>query len=308
MTDAVALTGLSAFPLTPITHDTIDEAAFTGLVERVVEAGVDSITALGSTGSYPYLDRTERRRVVELAVSAAGVTPVLAGVGSVRTRDVLFHVEDAQTAGAAGVLVAPVTYQALGEEEVFGLFADVDAASSVPIVVYDNPGTTHVHFSDELHARISELEHVASIKIPPVTGGVAVVRRRVDALREMVSSTVTIGTSGDPVATDALLAGCDAWYSVLAGTLPAPCRAIQDAVRSGDAAGALEISEGLSPLWALFDAQGSYRVVAALAEELGLVRRDSLPRPVLGLDEGSRARLREGLATLREEGLVEIRR
>lgn len=305
MTTTRALTGLSAFPVTPITDDEVDAAAFVRVVEMLAGSGVDSVTALGSTGSYAYLDRDERRRVVELAVSTAGDLPVLAGVGHVRTREVLRHVEDAQAAGAAGLLLAPVSYQALGDDEVFALFADVDRASSVPVVVYDNPATTHVTFTDELHARISELEHVASVKIPPVTGGVSAIRERVDSLRSQVSPEVTIGISGDPVAADALAAGCDAWYSVLAGTLPGPCRSIVDAVGRGDDEGAREISAGLTPIWQLFGAHGSYRVVSGLAEELGLVTHPSLPRPVLGLDPSGRSALCEAVATLRERGLVD---
>ncbi|MCT2293507.1 dihydrodipicolinate synthase family protein [Janibacter hoylei] len=305
MTTAPGLRGLSAFPLTPIAQDAVDEAAFVGIVERVATAGVDSITALGSTGSYAYLDRGERRRVVELAVAAAGDVPVLAGIGHVRTREVLRHAEDAQAAGASGLLLAPVTYQALTDDEVFQLFADVDAAVSVPVVVYDNPGTTHVAFSDELHARISRLAHVAAIKIPPVTGGVDVVRARVDSLRSAIAADVRIGISGDQAAADALVAGCDAWYSVLAGTLPGPCRAIVDAVADDDATRAQRLSHQLDPLWRLFSAHGSYRVVSALAEQLGLVRGPNLPRPVLPLDERGRADVRAALTSLRDEGLVE---
>ncbi|WP_308470687.1 MULTISPECIES: hypothetical protein [unclassified Rathayibacter] len=47
------LTGLSAFPLTPLRDDSIDERSFAALVERLARAGVDSIGALGSTGSAP---------------------------------------------------------------------------------------------------------------------------------------------------------------------------------------------------------------------------------------------------------------
>ncbi|MGN7247196.1 dihydrodipicolinate synthase family protein [Janibacter anophelis] len=305
MTSTPGRRGLSAFPLTPITQDAVDEAAFVGIVERVAATGVDSITVLGSTGSYAYLDRAERRQVVELTISAAGAAPVLAGIGHVRTREVLRHLDDAQTAGAAGVLLAPVTYQGLTDDEVYELFADVDAASSVPVVVYDNPGTTQVSFSDELHGRISELEHVAAIKIPPVTGGVDAVRARVDSLRARLAPEVAVGISGDQAAADALVAGCDTWYSVLAGTLPGPCRAIVDAVTADDAAQAQHLSRQLDPLWRLFVAHGSYRVVSALAEELGLVRGPNLPRPVLPLDDGSRADVRAALTSLREEGLVE---
>lgn len=66
MTDAAVLpSGISAFPLTPLPGDRVDEQAFTGLVERLVAAGVDSITVLGSTGSYPSLDRAVRARVAQ---------------------------------------------------------------------------------------------------------------------------------------------------------------------------------------------------------------------------------------------------
>lgn len=304
----VLLTGLSAFPLTPITDDTsggVDESAYRNLVARLVDAGVDSITALGSTGSYAYLNRDERRRVVELTVAAAGDVPVIAGIGSTRTRDILQHAHDAQAAGAAALLLAPMSYQPLTEDEVYGLFEDVDAVSSVPLVVYDNPGTTHFTFTDALHARIAQLPTVASIKIPPVEGGPAVLEQRVAGLRAKVPGDVTIGISGDPVAADALNAGCDAWYSVLAGTLPAPCRAIVAAAAADDASLAVELSNQLRPLWELFATYGSYRVVSGLAEELHLAGHPNLPRPVRGLDEAGRQQLRHAMTTLRATGVLD---
>ncbi|AIJ23563.1 hypothetical protein [Amycolatopsis methanolica] len=52
-------TGLSAFPLTPVTGSGIDTTACARLVSRLAAAGVDSIGALGSTGSYAYLTREQ---------------------------------------------------------------------------------------------------------------------------------------------------------------------------------------------------------------------------------------------------------
>lgn len=300
------LTGLSAFPLTPVIDDGdtgIDEAAFTNLITCLAAARVDSITVLGSTGSYAYLTSDERQHVVALAAATAGDVPVLAGIGATRTRDVLRHAADAQAAGASGLLLAPVSYQPLSDEEVYGLFQDVDSACSVPVVVYDNPGTTHFTFSDDLHARIAQLPSVASIKIPPVDGGASVMRERIDALRAKIPDGVTIGISGDYVAADALNAGCEAWYSVLGGTLPEACQAIVDAAAAGDAARAVELSDQLAPLWELFSEHGSYRVVSALAEELGLVQHPNLPRPVLGLDQGARHQLQAAMTALRGNGV-----
>jgi 4-hydroxy-tetrahydrodipicolinate synthase len=88
-------TGLSVFPLTPLNEHRIDEGAFGHLVDRLASAQVDSITALGSTGSYAYLTREERARVARVAVEHAGEVPVIVGVGALRTTHVLELVEDA---------------------------------------------------------------------------------------------------------------------------------------------------------------------------------------------------------------------
>ncbi|RWZ52579.1 dihydrodipicolinate synthase family protein [Labedella phragmitis] len=281
-------TGLSAFPHSPLRDDVVDESAYGVLIERLVAAGVDSITALGSTGAYMYLDRAERRRVATAAVRHAGSIPVMVGIGALRTSQVLRLADDAQEAGASAVLLAPVTYQALGDDEVFGLFEDVTAGLSVPLVVYDNPGTTHVTFSDELYARIAALPNVASIKIPGVPVDPAEAAARVRAIRDRIPTSVGVGVSGDSAAATGLNAGCDVWYSVIGGTLPETALRISRAALSGDHALATAESERLEPLWAVFRAYGSYRVTAAIGEILGLVAPDSLPRPVHGLTREAR--------------------
>ncbi len=291
-------TGLSAFPLTPLRDDTFDEAAYAALIERVVTAGVDSITALGSTGSYMYLDRDERRQVARSAVEHAGTVPVIVGIGALRTSQVLALAEDAQEAGASAVLLAPVTYQPLTPDDVFGLFEDVTWNLSVPLVVYDNPGTTHVTFTEDLYASIARLPQVASIKIPGVPA-VPALAARVQAIRAAVPAGVTIGVSGDSSAAAGLNAGCDAWYSVIGGTLPDLALAITRTAQNGDSSDIQRLSARLEPLWALFaELGGSYRVVAAIAEHLGLVGPDCLPRPIRGLDAAARARVETVLTGL----------
>lgn len=100
---------------------------------------------------------------------------MIVGIGALRTRHVLEAAEDVQSAGAAGVLLAPVSYHPLTDDEVFGLFEDVAAGLSVPLVVYDNPRTTRFTFTDELYARLGRLPNVVSIKIPQHGGSLRVV-------------------------------------------------------------------------------------------------------------------------------------
>jgi 4-hydroxy-tetrahydrodipicolinate synthase len=290
-------TGLSAFPLTPADESGIDEKAYARLVSRLAEAGVDSIGALGSTGNYAYLSREQRAAAARIAVESAAGVPVMVGVGALRTSHVLALAEDAQQAGASAVLLAPMTYQALTEDEVFGLYEQVTRELSVPLCVYDNPRTTHVHFTDELHARIAELPNVAAIKIPPVPDGPAAAKRRVAALRALVPETVAIGVSGDWAAAAGLNAGCDTWYSVTGGLFPRTALALTRAARSGDVEEATARSARLEPLWDFFRRYGGLRVMSAAAAHLGLASEPNLPQPLQGLPAEAR---RELIAVLDE--------
>ncbi|MGO3067170.1 MAG: dihydrodipicolinate synthase family protein [Brevibacterium linens] len=292
--DASLFTGLSAFPLTPLKDESIDEDAFVGLIERVVLAGVDSITALGSTGSYAYLDTDERARVAALTVESALDIPVFVGVGALRTRDVLANVASAEAAGAHGLLLAPVSYQPLTDDEVFGLFRTVTESTDLPVVVYDNPGTTHFTFTTELYSRLAGLDGVASIKIPGTPASPAGWEERIGDIRAAIGSEVTIGISGDAHGAEGLIAGCDAWYTAVGGTIPEPLLEITRAAELGNAQLARELSAELQPLWDLFtEFGGSLRVSAALAEHLGLVGADILPLPVRDLDAAAKRKVAE---------------
>lgn len=291
--------GLSAFPLTPMNESGVDEAAFAGLVRRLANAHVDSIGALGSTGSYAYLDRNERKRAAELAVQHSGGVPVMVGIGALRTRDVLLYAEDAQAAGASAVLLAPMSYQPLTRDEVYDLYAEVAKHLSVPMCVYDNPRTTHFEFDDALYSAIAELPQVGSIKIPGVPADPDAARARVEHLRTLLPSRVTIGVSGDAFAATGLNAGCDAWYSVIGGLFPSTALAITRAAQGGYPGEAIRLSQHLEPLWEAFNRSGgSLRVVATAAEILGLTHHPGLPLPLKGLDKSGRRQLAHILAAL----------
>jgi 4-hydroxy-tetrahydrodipicolinate synthase len=245
---------------------------------------------LGSTGSYAYLEKPERKRVLREALAHAGGVPVIAGIGALRTRDVLALALalDAEDAGAAGLLLAPVSYQPLKDHEVQALFETVCAAVRTPICVYDNPGTTHFRFSDALHGRIAALPNIASIKIPRLADDPAEAAARVASLRASVPARVTLGISGDATAVRGLLAGCDGWYSGTAGLFPGLALQITQAVGNGDAEGALALSTRLAPLWSLYDRFGGIRVMACAAALLGLCAENCMPLPLQGLRGGER--------------------
>jgi 4-hydroxy-tetrahydrodipicolinate synthase len=281
------LKGLSAFPITPSDADgRVNAVALRNLLKPLIEAKVNSIGLLGSTGSYPYLSRAERRRALETAMDEAeGRVPILVGVGALRTDDAVRLAQDAQAIGAAAGLLAPVSYTPLTDDEVFEHFATVARESRLPLCVYDNPSTTHFRFSPALAGRLSSLPDVVAIKCPAPDP--QLVSAHLGELRAVVPKDFSVGYSVDWYSVEALLAGGDAWYSVLAGLFPHICMEIVQAVQSENAAEARRLNAHLQPLWDLFKKFSSLRVVYAIAELRGICCAEP-PRPILPLSEGVR--------------------
>jgi len=291
------LRGLSAFPITPADAEgRVDLAALRRLVARLNAAKVDSIGLLGSTGTYAYLSRSERRRALDAALEeVAGQAPILVGVGALRTDEAVRLAQDAKAAGAAAGLLAPVSYTPLTEDEVFEHFATVARESGLPLCIYDNPGTTHFRFSPALIGRLSRLPEIIAVKSPaPEPHAVAA---HLADLRSVVPDGFSLGYSGDWNSVEALIAGGDAWYSVVAGLFPRTAMAIVQAVQNGDAAEARRLNERLDPLWSLFKELSSLRVIYASADLLGICRA-APPRPILPLTGAARQRVANALTAL----------
>lgn len=290
--------GLSAFPLTPTDADGhVDTDALALFLERIQLVGVDSIGLLGSTGGYAYLTRQERKRAVHAAVECiGGKTPLVIGVGALRTDEAQALARDARSAGADGLILAPMSYVPLNEDEVFAHFVAVAEAGDLPLCIYNNPSTTRFTFSDALIARLSAVANIVAVKMPlaahdDYAGELA-------RVRQMTPDTFTIGYSGDWGAADAVLAGCDTWYSVVAGLLPAPALALTRAAQSGDTAATGRLNHSFEPLWTLFKRYGSFRVMFVIADLLALAHVQP-PRPLLPLPEGARDDIRQALQGLK---------
>jgi 4-hydroxy-tetrahydrodipicolinate synthase len=290
-------TGLSAFPLTPVDDKgRLQTELLQHFLERIVAAGADSIGLLGSTGGYAYLTPEQRKRTLRVAVEcAAGRTPLIVGVGALTTDVAVDLARDARHAGADGLLLAPMSYQPLTDEEVFRHFEAIAAAGELPLCIYNNPGTTKFIFSPELIARLAKISNVTAVKMPlPADGDYA---GEIQRLRRMTPESFGIGYSGDWGAKDALLAGGDCWYSVVAGLLPEPALALTRAAQAGNATEAERIDNAFAPLWTLFREFGSFRVMFAIAETLDL-GPITPPRPILSLGLAARDRVEMALHSL----------
>ncbi|WP_426236681.1 dihydrodipicolinate synthase family protein [Pararhizobium sp. DWP1-1-3] len=289
--------GLSAFPITPCdAAGRVDTGALSGLLKRIDTAGADSIGLLGSTGSYMYLDRAEKRRAIEAAADClSGRMPVIVGVGALRTDEAVALAQDARDAGAQGLLLAPVSYTPPGDDEVFEHFSAVAAATPLPLCIYNNPGTTHFTISQSLLSRLSAIPNIAAVKNPALPA--ADITAAHQATMSAVPAGFAVGYSGDWLVADAILAGGVTWYSVVAGILPDPSVKLMRAAQAGDGAEVQRIDALFEPLWTLFRDLSSYRTVHAIANLLDLSPHDP-PLPIRPLSQADRARVKEALEVL----------
>lgn len=285
--------GLSAFPITPSDEaGQVDIDGVSRLIARLEAANVASIGLLGSTGTYAYLSRPERLRAVKAAAATINGTPLIVGVGTLRTSDAVALAEDAQMGGATALLLAPVSYTPLTQDEVFEHFRTVATATDLPICIYNNPGTTHFTFGLPLLQQLADLPNIAAVKMPLPTN--LSISEELAQLRANLPTDFAIGYSGDWGCAEALSAGANTWYCVLGGILPKVAQDLTIAAQSGDEDEAQNQDAALQPLWTLFKEFGSLRVVYTIAKHLGLT--DAVPpRPILPLGQDAEKRIIEAL-------------
>ena len=83
--------GVGTALATPFNDDfSIDFAAYKKLIYRQIEAGIDYIIVLGTTGESPVIDEYEREKLIELTKETAqGKIKIVVGTGSNDTNKVV---------------------------------------------------------------------------------------------------------------------------------------------------------------------------------------------------------------------------
>ena len=157
-------TGVFPAMTTPFAEDgSIDHEQLASDAERLVEAGVDGLVPVGSTGESATLTHQEHVDVVETVVGAVDV-PVIAGAGSNATHEALALARGAKEAGADGLLLISPYYnkpEPAGMEAHYRAIAD---EVNLPQIIYNVPSRTGRNIAVETAANLASHENIVGYK------------------------------------------------------------------------------------------------------------------------------------------------
>jgi 4-hydroxy-tetrahydrodipicolinate synthase len=298
-------TGLMPAMVTPFDErGEIDLDATEAVVERFIEAGVDGISPLGSTGEASHLASEERKRFIEEVTRiVGGRVPLVVGVGAAGTREAIELARHAEGVGVDAVLIVSPFYWKVGEEALFRHFAAVAESVDIPVLVYNLPMLTGIDLSPSLIARIAA-------ECPNVTGlkdTVTEYHHTVGVLREVkrVRADFTVLSGWEYLILPCLLAGADGSICAFANVAPELFVNLVHSARDGDLERAAELHRRVLSLVTL----GRYSdppisAIKLAMNKLGVPISPAVRGPALPIPEEAHEKVE---SVLREAGLLTVR-
>ena len=301
MSSNVPFSGVVPPVVTPDTPDhQLDVVSFERSINRLIEAGVDGLFFLGSSGEVVFATDERRDQIVREAVRIVDHrVPVLVGIIDTETERVLEHGRRALALGA-DALVATAPFYALGgpvdiEEHFRILHQELDA----PLFAYDIPVCVHTKLPWKMLARLGAEGVLAGVKD---SSGDDVSFRYLVQENEKNGHPLTLLTGHEIVVDGALLSGADGSVPGLANVEPEGYVRMWKAAQEGNWAEVKREQDRLNEISHIFDVtsgvQGYGAGVGAFKCALnlmGIFDSDQMPRPVKPLDGQNREAVKQVL-------------
>ncbi len=150
-------TGTGIAIVTPFHADgKIDWESFKNLIEFWINGKVEYLVALGTTGESATIHGKEKQEVFSFVQKAvAGRVPLVAGIGGSDTTEVLEWFKQFDLTGFDAILSVSPAYNKPNQEGIFQHYKALNAATPLPIIMYNVPGRTGQNVSGETTVRIA---------------------------------------------------------------------------------------------------------------------------------------------------------
>ena len=304
----MSLTGVIPPVVTPLTAGgDFDYESFARNANRMIDAGVHGLFAMGSSGEVAFSTSERRDEVTSAAIEvAAGRVPVVVGVIDMQTTRVIEHAQRAQELGAAGIVATAPFYALGGPAEVERHFRVIADNIDLPLYAYDIPVCVHTKLGVDMLMRLGEEGVLAGIKD---SSGDDVSFRILSIKNRDAGSPLALLTGHEVVVDGAYMSGADGSVPGLANIDPHGYVRQWDAYQRGDWDAVREEQDRLVRLMMItqvvegvagFGAGvGAFKTALNL---MGIFETNNMPEPVTSLTGSNVEAIAEVLA---EVGLLD---
>ncbi|MDR2211938.1 MAG: 4-hydroxy-tetrahydrodipicolinate synthase [Spirochaetaceae bacterium] len=227
----------------------VDYDGFRRLIAFQIEAGIDGLVPLGTTGENPTLDDTEEETLIKIAVEEnAGRVPLIIGAGSNSTRHMEGYVKRARDLGADAVLVVTPYYNKPNDSGILRHF-ETAAAPGLPVIIYNIASRTGRNIPVSLMEKLADIPGIVGVK--EASGDITQMMEIIDRIalpRKNTPRPFWVLAGDDSFTLPLLALGGDGLISVISNLVPKKIAALVGASLGGDFAEARRLHYELLPL------------------------------------------------------------
>ncbi len=255
--------------VTPYRKGKVDFDALERIIEHVIKGGVDFIVSLGSTGESVMLTTAECKEVFKHTFEKVnGRVPIVGGLfGANSTAHLLerLKVYDDVMGGFSAIMSSSPSYVKPTQEGIYQHFMALEAASPLPIIIYNVPGRTASNVTADTTLRLAR----ASKKFIAVKEASGQIDQACSIIKHRPEDFLVL--SGDDALTLPILAcGGNGVISVIANALPEQFSGMVRAALSGDFDTARRLHLDLHDIHPLLYVDGNPAGIKALLKIMGL--------------------------------------
>jgi 4-hydroxy-tetrahydrodipicolinate synthase len=263
----------------------VDHAATLRHVDVLVDSGVHGLVMLGTVGENGSLEPAEKQALVAAtARHVAGRVPVVAGIAENTTARAVRVAQEAEQAGADGLMVLPAMIYKADEREALAHFRAVARATRLPIMIYNNPVSYGVDLVPEAFAELAELDTVVAIKESSEDP------RRITDLRRLHGERFHLLCGVDDLVFESVMLGAEGWVGGLVNAFPRENRLLWELLLAGELEGARAMYRWYTPLLHLDTRPKLVQYIKLAVQECGYGHERCRP-PRLALEGAERAQV-----------------
>lgn len=223
--------------------DEIDWPAMEQHLAFQLDAGVHGLIILGSLGETSTLRYAEKLEMVKFFAQAdRRGRPLVACIAESSTRDAKEFAVAAEDAGADGFMLLPPMRYPSDPRETMTFLHDVAAATSLPIMLYNNPIAYGTDITPDDIARLADNPKFQAVKES------AADTRRIPEIRQRLGDRLAIFCGVDDLAFECFTLGAVGWVAGLVVAFPRETVRIWELAQEGRWNEARELYEWFLPL------------------------------------------------------------